>query len=65
MKKNTLFMIASVLILVALVLIVWGFNNETALLWQAGLGVITLAMLLSLGSRWIEAGAKSEKDNKK
>jgi hypothetical protein len=54
MKKNTLFVIASLLILVSLFLIVFGFQNDSRWVWLAGLIVIAIAMGLSLTTRWVE-----------
>jgi predicted lysophospholipase L1 biosynthesis ABC-type transport system permease subunit len=48
-----LYTIATVLILVGLVLIVTGFQQDN-FLWQIGLTAIALAMLLSLAGRWIK-----------
>lgn len=51
MREETLYVIASLLILAGLVLIVVGFQG-TPLLWQAGLAVVAAAMLVSLATRW-------------
>ena len=52
MQKNTIYLIASLLILLGLALIVWGLP-DTPLVWQAGLIAVTLAMILSLLTRWL------------
>ena len=54
MTKKRIYLIASVLILLSLVLIVIGLESQMAYVWGAGLGVITIAMLLSLSSRWVK-----------
>ncbi len=58
MTKNHLYIAASLLSLVALALIVLGLPDR-ALLWQIGLGLVALAMLLSLATRWM---AKKEEE---
>ena len=52
MHKQQIYLMASVLILVSLILIVVGLGSQMIVVWGAGLVVITAAMLLSLSSRW-------------
>ena len=52
MQKHQIYLLASVLILIALIMIVIGLGNQMAVVWGIGLVVITAAMLLSLSSRW-------------
>lgn len=49
---------ASILILIGLVLLVTGLQGP-GILWQIGLGVVGVAMLLSLLTRWT-AGSEEE-----
>jgi len=58
MTRNHLYIAASLLSLVALALIVLGLPDRSPL-WQIGLGLVALAMLLSLGTRWM---AKKEEE---
>jgi hypothetical protein len=55
MKKEMLYLMASVLILIGLALIVIGLGG-TAVVWQIGLILVALAMLVSLISRWSGTG---------
>ncbi|NLF12565.1 MAG: hypothetical protein GX597_12330 [Anaerolineaceae bacterium] len=52
MTRNHLYIAASLLSLVALALIVLGLPDRSPL-WQIGLGLVALAMLLSLATRWM------------
>ena len=56
MTKRTLGIAASVLILVALALIVAGLTNELPVAWGLGLIAVTLAMVMSLATRWAGSG---------
>jgi predicted lysophospholipase L1 biosynthesis ABC-type transport system permease subunit len=49
-----LYIIASILILIGLVLLVIGLNQDS-ILWQVGLGAIASAMLISLAGRWVKS----------
>lgn len=52
MTRNHLYIAASLLSLAALILIVLGLPDRSPL-WQIGLGLVALAMLLSLVTRWM------------
>ena len=52
MKVRVLLLASALLILASLALLVAGLQAETGWLWQAGLGTLALAMLLSLATRW-------------
>ena len=52
MSRCTLYLLATVLILVSLVLIVVGLQGAPVL-WVVGLAVVALAMGLSLVARWV------------
>ena len=52
MSRRTLYLLATVLILVSLVLIVVGLQGAPVL-WVVGLAVVALAMGLSLVARWV------------
>ncbi len=54
MTKKRLYLLVAGLILLALALIVVGLGNASTLLWGSGLAAITLAMGLSLTSRWVD-----------
>lgn len=56
MTKRTLRIAASVLILVALVLIVAGLANEQPVVWGLGLIAVAIAMAMSLATRWAGSG---------
>jgi hypothetical protein len=51
-SKRGLHIGASLLILIGLVFLVLGLQG-TAALWQIGLGVVGVAMVLSLLTRWV------------
>lgn len=58
MTHNALYVLATLLILLGLVLIVVGLGEvaglgEMPILWRAGLAAVALAMILSLATRWI------------
>jgi predicted lysophospholipase L1 biosynthesis ABC-type transport system permease subunit len=53
MTRLQLYVVATILILIGLVFLVVGLNQDT-ILWQIGLGSIALAMLFSLASRWVK-----------
>lgn len=53
MSKDAVHLTASVLLLLSLALIVVGLRGEDDLLWQAGLGVVALAMAFALATRWV------------
>lgn len=53
MTANTLNIIASLLLLAGLVLLVLGLPDNS-LVWQLGLGSVTLAMLVAVGTRFTE-----------
>jgi drug/metabolite transporter superfamily protein YnfA len=63
MTKNKLYVVASLLIIASLFLIVFGFQSDTRWVWLTGLGAITLAMLISLVTRWIEEEKEPNKDS--
>ena len=54
MRKKQIYLLSTGLILVALALVVTGLQRQSAGIWGAGLAVITVAMLLSLASRWLK-----------
>jgi hypothetical protein len=56
MTKRTLQITASVLILLALVLIVIGLSNEEPAVWGLGLLIVSAAMVMSLATRWVGSG---------
>jgi len=56
MTKQSLSLIATLLILIGLVLIVVGTSGAD-LLWQLGLSAVGLAMLASLGTRWAKTSS--------
>ena len=59
MSRCTLYLLATVLILVSLVLIVVGLQG-TPVLWVVGLAVVALAMGLSLAARWVPDSGATE-----
>ena len=61
MTKQRLFLFAAILILAGLILIVTGLERST-FLWLSGLGLVAVAMLLSLLSRWISDTNSKEED---
>ena len=64
MTRNHLYIAASLLSLVALALIVVGLPNRSPW-WQIGLGLVALAMLISLATRWMpEDEEKSGKQDR-
>jgi lysylphosphatidylglycerol synthetase-like protein (DUF2156 family) len=63
MTKNKLYVVASLLIVASLFLIVFGFQTDTRSVWLIGLAAITLAMLISLLTRWIEEEKEPNKDS--
>lgn len=54
MSKTALYVASALLILLGLGLLVVGLQADSWL-WQAGLAVVFLAMLLSLATRWAPA----------
>lgn len=62
MTKQTLHIIASVLIIAGLALIVLGLQQEN-LMWQAGLGAVALAMILSFATRWAPEETQDEQES--
>jgi hypothetical protein len=56
MSKRRLRIVASVLILVALVLLVVGLASDQGLVWGLGLGSVAIAMAMSLATRWVGEG---------
>lgn len=61
MSKDSVHLIVSVLLLLALGLLVWGLQEDVDLLWQAGLGVVAVAMAGSLATRWVGEGKEDGK----
>lgn len=59
MTKQTLHAIASALIVISLILVVVGLPDND-LMWQLGLGVVGLAMLISLATRWAPEAKDSD-----
>lgn len=60
MKRSALFIAAAAMILLALALIVAGLQAGRAWIWQAGLGAVAAAMILSFVSRW--AGGRTPEE---
>lgn len=56
MKKHSLQIAATVLILVALVLLVAGLASERSSVWGLGLVAVGGAMAMSLATRWVGSG---------
>lgn len=56
MSKNSLNLVASVLILLGFALIVAGLQGRP-LLWKVGLAVEAVALVLSLGTQWAKEKA--------
>jgi predicted lysophospholipase L1 biosynthesis ABC-type transport system permease subunit len=53
MTRLQLYIVATILILIGLVFLVVGLNQDTVL-WQIGVGSIALALLFSLARRWVK-----------
>ncbi len=61
MNKETLYIVASLLIVAGLILIVWGLQQENVL-WQIGLGAVAVAMAVSFATRWASGEQNTEEE---
>ena len=56
MTKQSIRVVASVLVVVALIPLVVGLNSGMEWLWMAGLVLVAVAMALSFATRFIASG---------